>query len=1832
MRKRNRLWSFALAGALAVSNLSGVVALPATSIVAMAADAKAVTWEGISKKPYYNGDKITPTIIFDNLLPASVDYSYSAVIAVNKGGKTVILDDKTSYDEAIKEDPAVIWTLTKDQFDNLKYSAGEKTLSAEDSDTFYDFEVYIIKKDSDNNFVSATRMTNSAHVDVYASRVAEIEEKITPAFGNIASTDDKGIEFETVATLRAERTNAEEKVLSYGVYPKTYFEDDANSNEDYVSLRDNFIAKRKTYNETVTAYQNALKDGDASKISAAEAAMNTAKTNMNTADKLLKSSLNTNNQIGDEHGFTVARKSATPGTTWKETATITTKDVLKKLDSDGKTLSADYVLFVSEDYTVPTEMKTDPADVTINTTYDFKVEADADFAIGRIKTPNPPTFEDDGEGTETKPYKAIPLGSELQLGAILTKTEGTSIDKSIITTDEAVTWTVQTGSEDFIGVSDGLVTTKKATSNKVAVDVTYTNGNVKTVKSYYINGVAAPIVKYTTPDGKISDTYFEVVVGEPTKLTAYVGTDEKMEPQSEGISWKAYKTETGTDDPTGATLGTDGTFTANEAGEYWVEATYTYGDEKISSDRKKIVAEATADQNFMIGTLTEDKKGVAVTVSSGVATAKPLDSLKVGKSVDLYAQIGTAEYNADGSVKAGTDNRKAATADNVTWTVADGYSKYVDVKNGKVTAIGANASGAKIIATYRLTDTETNVATITKSEFVISKIEGYTVDVHTSADKTATNVEIASDTTANLVMYVDGKEYEKPSESEDVVEWKVYKASSGDVIATGAEINNGVFDPTSVGTYYVVATYKVKVGEGNDQKPVYAEFSNNEARFVVNVVENADKDFIVGTKAEGGNFVDVNVKLEDTVYVPSAKPLTSLSVDETVQLYAQVGSATYKENGSVVSSTDNRKIITSGVTWKVADAYKDYIEVDSNGLVTAKASTYDSDNETYGKVYVTATYKVDGKSTDATFEITKILANVVKVETSDGKDTANVAIGETQKFVAYVDKDSRSEGIKWEVYQASEGSTLATSDKAEIDTNGNFTAYAEGTYYVQATYTKHNIPNSPRFAVIVEPARFAIGFKSGIAENKSLYVGDSVNLKATYGKYDITSDANVVWSVSDPNYATVSKGVVTVIKGDEDGRAFDVTATYTVGNNKFESNAITFTASADEPNIRDEVGTDTSAYASIIEGKTLQLVLYNGSKKDTETKVSWIVKDDKVASVSSKGLVTANKVGFTTVTAVDASTNKWLAEYTVVVVKANIDVRDKNKRLTFSTDYENSGTGYDTYDATITLTSPTSLAVGETVTLEGLFGGAVVSGKWTSGNNNVATVNSTSGVVNIKKAVIDHIDNLGTEQTPNYVYYYVPAKIVFEYENHKALVEIDINANNGIIISDEQNYDNGNYDELTYIKVAVDGSDQLVVLNGTTDVTSKYNFKSDNEAVATVDSNGKVVGKKQGEATITATAKDDSGKKDTIKVNVFEKLEVEKVQVNSENLSNRSLILEIGKNEKLIATVTPTGTTETLTWTSSNTSVATVANGVVTAVAEGKATITAKAGDVFTEITVTVVKSEEEVKKEREQAEKAMQDAIAAANTAAEAAVADPTDANIKELEDAITAAKNAGASDEDVKAAENQLNDALKGAKNNAEIAKEASDKKAADAETAKATAEQKAAADVKAANDKAAAAEQKATTAEKKSEELQKKADAEFETLKKAKATNGYIVNTFKNGEATLVSIPAAKTKATMTLASKVTVNGKKYKVTRIANKALKNNKKIKTLTVPASYKVIGSYAFSSKVTKLTVKGSNVQVLNNALKSINKNAKVIAKNTYTRTQLKTFGKAKKTVTISKK
>ncbi|MBM6881428.1 Ig-like domain-containing protein, partial [[Clostridium] spiroforme] len=109
-----------------------------------------------------------------------------------------------------------------------------------------------------------------------------------------------------------------------------------------------------------------------------------------------------------------------------------------------------------------------------------------------------------------------------------------------------------------------------------------------------------------------------------------------------------------------------------------------------------------------------------------------------------------------------------------------------------------------------------------------------------------------------------------------------------------------------------------------------------------------------------------------------------------------------------------------------------------------------------------------------------------------------------------------------------------------------------------------------------------------------------------------------------------------------------------------------------------------------------------------------------------------------------------------------------------------------------------------------------------------------------------------------------------------------------------------------------------------------------NKNVATVDQTGKVTAVDAGTTTITATT--SNGKTATCKVSVLS-------PITSVSLNKKETTIQKSGSETLQATINPSNTTDDriLTWTSSNTKVATVdKNGKVTAVAEGNCTITVK--------------------------------------------------------------------------------------------------------------------------------------------------------------------------------------------------------------------------------------------------------------------------------------------------
>ncbi len=120
-------------------------------------------------------------------------------------------------------------------------------------------------------------------------------------------------------------------------------------------------------------------------------------------------------------------------------------------------------------------------------------------------------------------------------------------------------------------------------------------------------------------------------------------------------------------------------------------------------------------------------------------------------------------------------------------------------------------------------------------------------------------------------------------------------------------------------------------------------------------------------------------------------------------------------------------------------------------------------------------------------------------------------------------------------------------------------------------------------------------------------------------------------------------------------------------------------------------------------------------------------------------------------------------------------------------------------------------------------------------------------------------------------------------------------------------------------------------------------WHSEDTSVASVNaSSGYIYANSAGTARIYATAKDGSGESDYITVTVTSGA----IRVSSVCLNKSNLSLEKGNSYTLTATVYPTNASnQSLSWSSSNPSVATVSGGKVVAKAKGGAWITATAQD-----------------------------------------------------------------------------------------------------------------------------------------------------------------------------------------------------------------------------------------------------------------------------------------------
>ena len=214
--------------------------------------------------------------------------------------------------------------------------------------------------------------------------------------------------------------------------------------------------------------------------------------------------------------------------------------------------------------------------------------------------------------------------------------------------------------------------------------------------------------------------------------------------------------------------------------------------------------------------------------------------------------------------------------------------------------------------------------------------------------------------------------------------------------------------------------------------------------------------------------------------------------------------------------------------------------------------------------------------------------------------------------------------------------------------------------------------------------------------------------------------------------------------------------------------------------------------------------------------------------------------------------------------------------------------------------------------------------EWTSSDESVATVDATGMVVAVSAGEADITASVTNSEMSAVckVTVKVAAKDITVPDN------LDVKLNDG---------------NETTVEATVSPADA-------TDVKASY--ASTDEAVATVDKDGRVQVLQPGECDIITTLMQDGEKVTEKTTHVKAFYEVESITLDSNEGK-----LTVGNSHTIKATVAPeeVAAETTIEWSSSNEKVATVdSNGKVTAVSSGNATITATAGEESANYEVTV--------------------------------------------------------------------------------------------------------------------------------------------------------------------------------------------------------------------------------------------------------------------------------------
>ena len=476
--------------------------------------------------------------------------------------------------------------------------------------------------------------------------------------------------------------------------------------------------------------------------------------------------------------------------------------------------------------------------------------------------------------------------------------------------------------------------------------------------------------------------------------------------------------------------------------------------------------------------------------------------------------------------------------------------------------------------------------------------------------------------------------------------------------------------------------------------------------------------------------------------------------------------------------------------------------------------------------------------------------------------------------------------------------TWSSSDNsiATVNAEGVVTAIKEGTATITATTNDgSNLKATCTVKVSIMPVA---SITLNITE-KTLEEGETVNLTASVLPAN-ASNKSLAWTSSDENVATVdANGLVTAVK--------EGTATITAKANDGSNVSAKCTIKVKAPVVLVEGITLNATEQTLTEGETFALTASVTPENATNKSLAWTSSDENVATVDANGLVSAVKEGTATIT-VKATDGSNVSTKCTIKVKAAVVLVE---------------------GITLNATEQT-LTVGETFALTASVLPENATNKslaWTSSDENVATVDANGLVTAVKEgtATITAKANDGSNAS---------ASCTITVKATVVLVEgITLNAT-------EQTLTVGETFALTASVAPENATNKSLA------------WTSSDENVATVDANGLVTAVKEGTATITAKANDGSNVSAQCTINVSDSF----IFVSKISLEKMQVTLNIGETATLNVTIEPANATnKEIAWKSSNPSIATVENGVVTAISAGTIYVSASSTDGSNQSDVCIV-------------------------------------------------------------------------------------------------------------------------------------------------------------------------------------------------------------------------------------------------------------------------------------